>query len=102
VVVLMRGFVGHKWRIVLLGTLSSYALFGLLYFIADFNRSLLSLDVQFVLAVAWALIEAAILVWSPRIFLLTLPQFPGMSYVLHTIFAQWHCLSIGIHPGCGW
>lgn len=87
----------------LLGLLCSYALCGFLVYIMDFDRSLVSLELQFVLCVAWALIEAAILVWSPRAFLLTLPQLLVMNSVLHAIFAQWYCLSIGIHhPGCAW
>jgi hypothetical protein len=85
------------------GVLGSYVLCGFLLYIMDFDRSLLSLELQFVLCVVWALIEAAILVWSPRAFLLTLPQLLVMPSVLHMIFAQWYCLSIGIqHPGCAW
>ena len=85
------------------GVLGSYVLCAFLLYIMDFDRSLLSLELQFALCVVWALIEAAILVWSPRAFLLTLPQFLVMRYVLHIVFAQWYCLSIGIqHQGCAW
>lgn len=87
----------------LFGVLVTYVLCGVLLYIMEFDRSLLSLEFQFALCVLWALIEAAVLVWSPRAFLLTLPQYPVMASVLHMIFAQWYCLSMGIHhPGCAW
>lgn len=92
----------HKSSPFVLAVVASYVLCGFLYYMADFNRSFLSLDAQFALSLVWALVEAAIATWRPRFFLLTLPQLPIMSYVVHTIFAQWHCLSLGIHTGCAW
>jgi hypothetical protein len=99
----MQGAGMGKSGVFLVAVGVSYVLCGWLYYIADFHRSLLSLDAQFALSVLWALIEAAVLVWRPRLFLITLPQLPLMSYVIHTIAAQSHCIAIGIlHPGCAW
>lgn len=99
----MTSFVKFKSMVALLGVPVSYSLCGFLLYIMEFGRSILSLELQFVVCVVWALIEAAVLVWSPRAFLLTLPQFLVMKNVLHMIFAQWYCISIGIHhPGCAW
>jgi hypothetical protein len=90
-----------RTSVVLVALGTSYALCGWLYYIADFDRLQIPLNMQFALSVMWALIEAAILVWRPRVFLFTLPQLPLMSYVVHNIASQWHCISIGI-PGCAW